>query len=481
MRRGAGVRLGRRSLAAENCGASAGGRGRAEAGRRRPSRLVVGDSAGALRAQRRPPAGRRAAGRSIWSTCANGCRAPSPRLLSRRRGGPRPRRRPGPSVAARPQLRAVTRRRRPGRRGLGRRRFRPQGQRTLEIAGRGREGRGALAARRDVQTGELSAALAGALDEQAKAGRTPPSRRLGRAATSPSSGDLGGLRAARPTRPGRPRRRRRIAQRLVSSATSSRPAATPTALACTEARAAAAQRPAGADARSRARSTGRSATAGRRGRARPPEVEARLAVRTAEERANAVRGRADSLRRRGRRRTRGPAACAARAGERASTRRRSRRAVAESGRLVAADDSAARWRSRHRARDDRGRRASAPAQRALTKARGDEVNELAAQDRPQLTDAVHRDEVAKAQSRAAHRAARGSTSSRASASAVADLIAEYGPDVRCRPSALEMAEYEQAKERGEQVTAPAADAVRPADPGAPGQEAPSASSPHWAR
>ncbi len=37
-----------------------------------------------------------------------------------------------------------------------------------------------------------------------------------------------------------------------------------------------------------------------------------------------------------------------------------------------------------------------------------------------------------------------------------DLIAEYGPpDIALPPSELEMAEYEQAKERGEQVMAPA--------------------------
>ena len=39
--------------------------------------------------------------------------------------------------------------------------------------------------------------------------------------------------------------------------------------------------------------------------------------------------------------------------------------------------------------------------------------------------------------------------------APADLVAEYGPDVALPPTELEMAEYEQAKERGEQVTAPA--------------------------
>ena len=36
-----------------------------------------------------------------------------------------------------------------------------------------------------------------------------------------------------------------------------------------------------------------------------------------------------------------------------------------------------------------------------------------------------------------------------------DLVAEYGPEVSLPPTDLELAEYEQARERGEQVTAPA--------------------------
>ena len=68
--------------------------------------------------------------------------------------------------------------------------------------------------------------------------------------------------------------------------------------------------------------------------ARAAEVEARLTVRTAEERANAVRGRADSLRR---------AAAAEREARLRAQRAREARehaatvaaAVAESGRLVA--------------------------------------------------------------------------------------------------------------------------------------------------
>ena len=68
----------------------------------------------------------------------------------------------------------------------------------------------------------------------------------------------------------------------------------------------------------------------------------------------------------------------------------------------------------------------------------------------QLTDAVHRDEVARAQ--AALRIEQLEEQVLETfAMAPDDLIAEYGPDVPMPPSALEMAEYEQAKERGEQV------------------------------
>ncbi|MDT5235605.1 MAG: chromosome segregation protein, partial [Mycobacterium sp.] len=183
--------------------------------------------------------------------------------------------------------------------------------------------------------------------------------------------------------------------------------------------------------------------------ARAAEVEARLAVRTAEERANAVRGRADSLRR---------AAAAEREARLRAQRAREARelaaavaaAVAESGRLVAQRLSAA-VAVASRARDDvaaeRQHRAG-----ALTKAR-EEVNELSAKIAA-LTDALHRDEVAKAQ--AALRIEQLEQHALEQfGMAVADLIAEYGPDVALPPSELEMTEYEQARERGEQVTAPA--------------------------
>ncbi len=183
--------------------------------------------------------------------------------------------------------------------------------------------------------------------------------------------------------------------------------------------------------------------------ARAAEVEARLAVRTAEERANAVRGQADSLRR---------AAAAEREARLRAQRAREARihaaavaaAVAESGRLVAQRLSAA-VAAASRARDEvaaeRQHRAG-----ALAKAR-EKVNELTARI-AELTDSLHRDEVAKAQAALRIEQLEEQVLEQFGMAA-ADLVAEYGPDVPLPPTELEMAEYEQARERGEQVTAPA--------------------------
>ncbi len=182
--------------------------------------------------------------------------------------------------------------------------------------------------------------------------------------------------------------------------------------------------------------------------ARTMEVEARLAVRTAEERAESVRGKADSLRRA----ARAEREARARA-ERAQAARRQAAAVAaavaESGAKIAKEleqvvASAAARRDELVRR--RGEVASAVEQ---VKERARALNTQLAQ----LTDAVHRDEVAKAQ--AALRIEQLETTiSEQFGIALADLVAEYGPDVPLPPSALEMQEYEDAKERGEQVTAP---------------------------
>jgi chromosome segregation protein len=182
--------------------------------------------------------------------------------------------------------------------------------------------------------------------------------------------------------------------------------------------------------------------------ARAAEVEARLAVRTGEERANAVRGRADSLRR---------AAAAEREARLRAQRARAARehaaavaaAVADSGRQVAERLGGAVGAA-SRARDglvgERQHRVS-----AMAAARAD-VNALSTRIAA-LTDSLHRDEVAKAQ--AALRIEQvEQLALEQFGMAATDLVAEYGPDVPLPPSELEVAEYEQARERGEQVTAP---------------------------
>ncbi|MGC0363439.1 chromosome segregation protein [Rhodococcus sp. 27YEA15] len=182
---------------------------------------------------------------------------------------------------------------------------------------------------------------------------------------------------------------------------------------------------------------------------RAVEMEARLAVRTAEERAESVRGKADSLRR---------AAAAERTERvRAETALRVRahaaqvaRAVAESGSKVIAElETVVAAALDHREELARTRTACAN--------RVDEIRGLVRDLTGQLassTDAVHRDEVAKAQAALRIEQLEQSILDQYGIG-LADLITEYGPDVRLPPSALEMEEYEQAKERGEQVTAPA--------------------------
>jgi chromosome segregation protein len=70
-----------------------------------------------------------------------------------------------------------------------------------------------------------------------------------------------------------------------------------------------------------------------------------------------------------------------------------------------------------------------------------------------LTDAVHRDEVLRAQNRLRLEQLTEKVLGEHGL-AVDDLVAEYGPDVPVPPSAAEMAEYEAAKERGEDVVEP---------------------------
>jgi chromosome segregation protein len=183
--------------------------------------------------------------------------------------------------------------------------------------------------------------------------------------------------------------------------------------------------------------------------ARGTEIEARLAVRTAEERVNAVRGRADSLRR--------AAAAEREARVRAQRAREARRhaatvadAVAESGQLVAlrlAEAVSAASRTRDALAAERAQRSTGMSEVRAT------VSGLTATIGT-LTETLHRDEVVKAQAALRIEQLEEHILEQFGL-ASADLIAEYGPDVPLPPSDLEMAEFEQARDRGEQVTAPA--------------------------
>ncbi|ORX08438.1 chromosome segregation protein SMC [Mycolicibacillus trivialis] len=193
----------------------------------------------------------------------------------------------------------------------------------------------------------------------------------------------------------------------------------------------------------------RSAVAAATEAARGVEVEARLAVRTAEERANAVRGRADSLRR------------AAAAERQARIRAQQARAAREHAAAVAAAvaDSGRRLAERLRtvvAAASQRRDALAAERQQRSAALGElreEVNTLGARITA-LTESLHRDEVARAQVALRIQQLEEMVLDQFGL-APDDLVAEYGPDVALPPSELEMAEYEQARERGEQVTAPA--------------------------
>jgi chromosome segregation protein len=183
--------------------------------------------------------------------------------------------------------------------------------------------------------------------------------------------------------------------------------------------------------------------------ARGVEVEARLAVRTAEERANAVRGRADSLRRAAvaerEARLRAQQAHAARLRAAAVAA-----AVADAGRLLAERlDRVVAGASAIRDAMVAERQERSAAMAAVR----DEVHALGARVAT-LTDSLHRDEVADAQAALRIEQLEQMVLEQFGM-APADLIAEYGPQVPLPPTELEIAEFEQARERGEQVIAPA--------------------------
>ncbi|HEY0453165.1 chromosome segregation protein SMC [Actinophytocola sp.] len=182
--------------------------------------------------------------------------------------------------------------------------------------------------------------------------------------------------------------------------------------------------------------------------ARQQEMDARLALRTAEERHRALHGAADELRRAARAereaRERAAKALAARARGAAVAQ-----AVVAGGelaleRIAVSLQAAAQERDTVQAeRFDR--------ERVLLEVRN-RVRELST-ELEKLTDAVHRDEVLRAEQRL--RLEQLETKIAESFGiGLEDLVTEYGPTVPVPPSPVEMAEYEAAKERGEAVVAP---------------------------
>ncbi|MEV6915491.1 chromosome segregation protein SMC [Amycolatopsis sp. NPDC051106] len=181
---------------------------------------------------------------------------------------------------------------------------------------------------------------------------------------------------------------------------------------------------------------------------RQEEMEARLAQRTAEERARSIAGRAEGLRR--------AAHAEQQARERAERAAANRKRGAEIANAVVNGGEIALERIEHsvqRAATERdqvqARRQSREA--ALTGVRA-KVRELTG-ELEKLTDAVHRDEVLRAEQRLRLETLEAKIAEDFGIG-LTDLVQEYGPDVPVPPSAGEMAEYEAAKDRGEDVTPP---------------------------
>jgi chromosome segregation protein len=182
--------------------------------------------------------------------------------------------------------------------------------------------------------------------------------------------------------------------------------------------------------------------------ARAEEVEARLALRTAEERARAIAGRAESLRRQAssERQARARAAAARAARERGA---RTAALVVSAGEAACAAIAV----SLSAAAAERDAAAAARAERERVLAEIRTTTGRLGVLLEKLVDAVHRDEVLRAQSRARLEALSANVLDDHGLAAD-DLVAEYGPHVPVPASAAEVAEYEAARERGDDVVAP---------------------------
>ncbi|HEY3737606.1 MAG TPA: chromosome segregation protein SMC [Jatrophihabitans sp.] len=188
--------------------------------------------------------------------------------------------------------------------------------------------------------------------------------------------------------------------------------------------------------------------AGELASARQAELDARLAVRTGEERVRAVAGRAEQLRRAA------EVERAARVRQGQVREARARGAIVAAAVHVAAEQGLTRIGASIAtavAERDSAQQARVVREGELLALRG-QSRELA-EEQARLTDAVHRDEMLRAEQHMRIEQLEQRAAEEYGVEVEA-LIAEYGPEQPCPPSAVEMAEYEQAKERGEQVVAP---------------------------
>ena len=182
--------------------------------------------------------------------------------------------------------------------------------------------------------------------------------------------------------------------------------------------------------------------------ARAAELEARLANRSAKERASGVRGKSAALRRA----AQAEREARARAARAAAARRRGAEVAGVvdelSERLLARLDELIATAGAQR---DRLARAHSEATSGLAALRSD--LSAAESEVARLGDAAHRDEVVRAQLEVKVSELEAAVLERHGIEPEA-LVSEYGPDVDLPPSALELSEYEAARERGEDVTPP---------------------------
>ncbi|HEY8471318.1 MAG TPA: chromosome segregation protein SMC [Natronosporangium sp.] len=172
--------------------------------------------------------------------------------------------------------------------------------------------------------------------------------------------------------------------------------------------------------------------------ARQNELEVRLAVRTAEERVNALAGRAEQLARQ--------AAAERAARERAAARRAARERGAVVARAVAVGAEAALRRIELTLATAARQRDAIAAARSTREAELSQVRSQARElesELVRLTDEVHRDEVARAEQRMRIEQLEAKAAEDFGIG-VDTLLQEYGPDVPVPPSQAAVAEAEKA-------------------------------------